>query len=1345
MNDYEKLRKKLNDYFTPKKNKQYARYLFLKMKPTHGETTVAYAARVREKGNECEFGTNCDDRILEHLIQTTHNRTLIQTAINKKWNLTQFLTEAAQMEDTSLQVSGMKIPEDVKKLSRRPGECQPPRSRSGYQKKQPCGYCGQVGTHPKGKNCPAYGKKCSKCQRFNHFATVCRADTPRDSKKGQQHKPELGKSHNDKQQRHIKRTTEESPDSSTSSDDEFFCQAVRHLKQVKKIKSDDKDRTLIVKIDNVDVEVEPDSGAEVNVLDEHQFKALTNRASTKATLASSRTKLNALQSELSVKGEFTATIRNKTCGTVARFIVVKGRINSPPLIGKDTLQELGMLQIREDGTFAEKNDLRIQEEMSDIKAVKEDEVPSPEIKDIADRYSHVFQSIGKIRDNKNGQDFYAKFRMRPEAVPVAQKPIPVAYYLQEPLKKWLEQCLEEEILEEVPEGEPVTWRSPLVVQPKPKFSELDKEDLEPHMIRASVDLRIPNQFMERNRITQSTVVEDFMYKFHNCTVFSKLDMKQGYHQLLLDPESRKIATFSTPWGNMRPKRLIFGAKSSQDLFDEAIYRIFGDIPRCLNQRDDILLGGTDPEEHNKTLETVLQRASDFGITFNPDKCQFGVEEIDFYGHRFTKNGLKPNPDKVRAAKEASPPESKEAVRSFLGMTGYLSKFIPRYSSLTAPLRDLTHKDTKFKWGTEEQEAFEKLKASITSGSTMAYFNPSRPISVRVEASYHEGLSAGLFQETDRGLQPVHYISRTMTDTEKRYSQTEKDALSVHWAKNRFSIYLLGAPRFKIITAHKPLLPLFNKANMKLPPRIEKWVMGMQDVDFELIYEPGKDEEDPLDFLSRHPLPETGRDAVERVIKHVVNAEYAVVMDQIKEETQTDNQLQKLSARIQTGDWERHKKDPDIMPFHGVRHELYAVYDLMFRMDRIIIPTNLQRRVIKAAHHLGHKGMTKAKQMLREKYWWPTMNSMVEQAINKCYDCQVTTRQHRTEPIKSTEIPKKPWDVVAVDFGGPYPDGHYNLLAIDKRTRYPEVLRTHSTAFRPTKDRLKTIFATHGTPRQLESDNGPPFNSKEFAEFAKTEGFHHHRVTPEHARANGEAERFMKLLNKTEQIAHLQGGDSNAAIQEMLTGYRSTPHPATGVTPYEALMNRQVRTKLDHQTRESNHESARDSAVNKRDKEYKQKTKQNAQNKNTKQHNFTIGDHVLLKQKKTNKWSTAFEPAFYTITQIDGSSIAARRITDGRDVYRDASQFKLANALIENDPDEEFVDQEGESDSEEWRQQILQNFSAQPDPGKTVPDKNQLAESNNSNEAELSNSPKTPVPEARPKRNRQRPTYLKDYV
>ena len=187
----------------------------------------------------------------------------------------------------------------------------------------------------------------------------------------------------------------------------------------------------------------------------------------------------------------------------------------------------------------------------------------------------------------------------------------------------------------------MTWCSPLVVQPKLRFSKVNNENLKPHMIRASVDLRVPNRYMEQNGILQAPVVEDFRCKFHVCKIFSKKDLKQGYYQLLLHPDSRAIATLSTPWGNMRPKRLIFGAKSSQDLFDEAMYRIFGDISHCLNQRDDILIGDSTLAEHNQTLETVLKRERDFGITLNKEKCLFGVQELEFYGYRFTNEGLKP--------------------------------------------------------------------------------------------------------------------------------------------------------------------------------------------------------------------------------------------------------------------------------------------------------------------------------------------------------------------------------------------------------------------------------------------------------------------------------------------------------------------------------------------------------------------------------------------------------------------------------------------------------------------------------------------------------------------------------
>ena len=364
-------------------------------------------------------------------------------------------------------------------------------------------------------------------------------------------------------------------------------------------------------------------------MDEHQFKALINRSVEKPTLEFSKIKLSTLQNNLPVKGEFITTLRNKTRGTLAKVVVIKGRINSPPLFSKTTLIELGMLQICEDGSLGRPNSMRIQYSASNVNVItrgestsedqndretksggdmsqvhesssvtKQGEASQPktmaigsnatsggaceQVEEILNRYNHVFSGIGRIRDVKNNKELYVNFNMKAESAPVAQKPRLVPYYLQKPLKQWLDQGVEENLFEHVPQGEPVTWCSPLVVQPKPRFSNTPSDQLQSHMIRASVDLRVPNKFMERNRIMQGPLVEDFTYKFHDCVIFSKMDLRQVYMQLVLDPRSREVATFSTPWGNMRSKRLIFGAKASKDLFDETMYRLFGDIPKCLN-------------------------------------------------------------------------------------------------------------------------------------------------------------------------------------------------------------------------------------------------------------------------------------------------------------------------------------------------------------------------------------------------------------------------------------------------------------------------------------------------------------------------------------------------------------------------------------------------------------------------------------------------------------------------------------------------------------------------------------------------------------------------------------------
>ena len=1330
--EYEKLKTKLTDYFSPKKNIYYNRYVFLNMKPLPDETTNAYAARLKEKTIGCEFHSD-DERILEHLIQTSDNEELIRKVIYKKLDLSQTLAAMQLSEDTSRQVRAMSHSSDVAKIKRRGDSGRGQRYRKeSHEQDIKCKYCDRH--HPQQKeHCPAWGKTCRKCGKQNHFASVCISSTiPRRQGKGQSYS-----------QRNTVRRTGDDQSSDDSGDDfqkpAFVECSLRHL-NIGKIninKVSDYDKTVPIAVNDVIVRMEPDTGADANVMDEHQYKALKSKIEGNIDLKRSNVRLSTLQNVLPVSGEFNAILRNENRGTETSVIVVKGRINSPPLISKKTLIELGMLEIRPDGSLKEENHLGIRRNFP-VKAVRETQ---PEIAEIVKSFEDVFQGIGKIYDKKRDEEFFVKFSMKADAVPIAQKPRHVPYYLQEPLRKWLDECIREDIYEEVQPGEPITWCSPLVVQPKPRYTGVDKDSLEPNMIRASVDLRIPNKYMERNRILQAPVVEDFTAKFHGCKYFSKMDLRQGYHQLLLHPDSRSIATFSTPWGNMRPKRLIFGAKASQDLFDEAMFRIFGDIPYCLNQRDDILIGGTTLQDHNKTLKTVLQRAQDFGITLNKEKCQFGVRELEFFGYRFTDEGLKPTEDKVKAVKDCTAPESKEEVRSFLGMIGYLSKFIPRYAVLTEPLRRLTGKDVPFSWGPEEQVAFKKLKDSITNEDTMAFFNPKRPILVRTEASFHEGLSAGLFQKTGKGLQPVHYISRAMTSAEKRYSQTEKDALAVKWAKNRFSMYLLGAPKFKIMTSHKPLIPMFNRSCLKLPPRIEKWIMDMQDVDYELVYEPGKDAADPMDYLSRHPLGETDNDDTEQTIKMIVFNEYTLVMDEIKEEIAKDKTLTKIKEIMRNNDWERYKDQPEIKPYYMVRHELTRAKGLILRNKQIVIPEKLQKPAVISAHKMGHFGMTRTKQMLREKYWFPRLSSLVEDIISKCFQCQIATDEQKQEPVKPTEIPEMAWHTLSVDFGGPYPDGHYNLVVIDKRTRYPVVEQVKSTTFRSTADQLQRIFATYGVPKRIETDNGPPFNSYEFGKFAKEYGFYHHRVTPEHPRANGEAERFMKVINKTEKIARSERIPINTAVQDMLMGYRSTPHPATGYTPYEALMRRNVRTKLDYPGKMQIDISKMEKEITDKDRQYKKKWDDQHRHPKTKEHEFMVGEKVLLKKKKENKWSTAYEHEHYTVTEVDGSSIQAKRKSDGRTVYRDASKFKKFH---END--------------EKWRERLLsipekmqrqqQNTNNQPDEHHNI-NPNDVPTVRDDTESGRE-AAEEPIPRLRPTRHQPRrlrrlPSRFKDFI
>ena len=239
---YQKLKTKLNSYFMPKRNKHFARYMFLKTRPEAGEATVVYASRLREKAYDCDFGDNTNERILEHLIQTIEYEFLKQRCISKGWTLQQFLAEAGQTEDISLRVHDMKADQWSKQVfhieERRGNWTNRNSDNQGGPKMQPCSYCGLTNAHSKGRNCPAYGVQCDICRKFDHFTSVCRANVSltETTDELQNRKP-----HEQRNERvRVKKTEEKCSNSELNSNDEYLAQSVGHIsvKTVKELSED---------------------------------------------------------------------------------------------------------------------------------------------------------------------------------------------------------------------------------------------------------------------------------------------------------------------------------------------------------------------------------------------------------------------------------------------------------------------------------------------------------------------------------------------------------------------------------------------------------------------------------------------------------------------------------------------------------------------------------------------------------------------------------------------------------------------------------------------------------------------------------------------------------------------------------------------------------------------------------------------------------------------------------------------------------------------------------------------------------------------------------------------------
>ncbi|VDI10628.1 Hypothetical predicted protein [Mytilus galloprovincialis] len=257
--------------------------------------------------------------------------------------------------------------------------------------------------------------------------------------------------------------------------------------------------------------------------------------------------------------------------------------------------------------------------------------------------------------------------------------------------------------------EPTQWVNSMVTVIKPNGK-----------IRICIDPRDLNKAILREHYPLKTV-EEVISQMPNAKVFSKLDATSGFWHIQLDEPSSKLCTFNTPFGRYRFARLPFGINSASEVFQKIVSEMVSDIEGAEAIIDDILIWGSDQKEHDMRLKQVLDRAREYNLKLSAGKCEISKPEVTYVGHRLTSEGVKPDPEKIRAVNKMSKPECVKDLQTFMGFIQYLGKFMPNMSTVSAPLRTLLEKNTAWHWDEKQETSFQKLKEMATNAPLLQYY------------------------------------------------------------------------------------------------------------------------------------------------------------------------------------------------------------------------------------------------------------------------------------------------------------------------------------------------------------------------------------------------------------------------------------------------------------------------------------------------------------------------------------------------------------------------------------------------------------------------------------------------
>lgn len=447
---------------------------------------------------------------------------------------------------------------------------------------------------------------------------------------------------------------------------------------------------------------------------------------------------------------------------------------------------------------------------------------------------------------------------------------------------------------------------------------------------------------------------------------------------------------------------------------------------------------------------------------------------------------------------------------------------------------------------------------LLTAPVLAYYSARRPTVISTDAS-STGIGAVLFQvQDDGGRRPVFYISRSLNETEKQYAVIEKEALAAVWACEKLSDYVLGLS-FKLETDHKPLVPLLTSKNLSdLPPRILRFRLRMMRFSADVIHVPGK-YQSTADAFSRAPSSTACSRQEEFEMQELESSVSAVVssldttptrLEEIRVRQKEDSVINRVRDFCVHG-WPADNPDSlGLQQFWDNRQHFSVVDDLLLYDDRLVIPQSMREFVLNRLH-AGHLGITKCTARAQQVVWWPNITSDIRQKVSRCDVC-LKARPEQKEPLVPTPFPDRPWSRVGVDLMEI--KGHCYVVAVDYFSRWAELrLLDHGLSSDQVILRLKAIFAIHGIPEVLVSDNAQQFLSYLFKAFAREYDFTHVTSSPKHPQGNGEVERAIRTLKSLVK--------TNDDIYLALLAYRSAPLQLHGQSPSQLLMGRQLRTCL----------------------------------------------------------------------------------------------------------------------------------------------------------------------------------------